>query len=177
MKKHKNKLVILLLSVVALSGSLAYFSAKTDVENIITTGSVDVEIIELDENDDVQTEMEHDRVMPGEEIVKKVRFKNTGNNPSWLRVKVESEFENDNLSDEVVSINFNSENWEEKDGYYYYTEQLEPDSDTSQLFDTIRFSTEMGNEYQNQSMTLKVTAEAVQSEFNGDSVFEVSSWQ
>ena len=48
------------------------------------------------------------------------------------------------------------------DGYYYYNGAVDPKTATTQLFSRVTFSTKMGNEYQNSTVHIYVTAEAVQ---------------
>lgn len=63
-----------------------------------------------------------------------------------------------------------------KDGYYYYKEALKPGEVTAPIFTAVTFKPEMGNEYQNATATVDVSAQAVQTANNGDTVMDAKGW-
>ena len=66
-------------------------------------------------------------------------------------------------SKRLLTLDLNDSDWVPgMDGYYYYTGALAPQAATSKLFNHVTFSTDMGNEYQNTTVHIYVTAEAVQ---------------
>ena len=63
--------------------------------------------------------------MPSMEVSKIVRIRSTSSQTAWIRVSVEKVMELAYQTDEeidlsLIQINFDNENWIEKDGYYYY---------------------------------------------------------
>ena len=74
-------------------------------------------------------------------------------------------------------INFDTEKWTEgEDGYWYYNKALESGETTAPLFDTVEFALKMGNEYQESTCVIDVTAQAVQTANNGSSALEAAGW-
>ena len=47
---------------------------------------------------------------------------------------------------------------------------------TDILFDTVTFAPQMGNEYQNCTANIKISAQAVQTANNGKTVLEAKGW-
>ena len=133
MKKKQILACAIIVSCLSLSayGTIAYFTADAIATNVITSGNIKIDLKETaipeDGGDPVPFE---DRigVMPGNEISKIVQVENTGSQAAYIRVSVDKEIL---LKDEtagepdlsLISWNFNEENWEEKDGFYYYKEQ------------------------------------------------------
>lgn len=175
---RKSHIVIGLLIIFAgLSTTLAYFSASKEVRNIITTGSVSLEIIELDEKGEPYPSEGYFSIMPGQEITKDVKVINTGNHPIWLRVDVKKVFANKNLETKLINLNINEKDWAYQDGFFVYRKQLKPLETTESLFDTVFFSPVMGNNYKNELFSINIKAQAVQSEYNGSSINEIKSWK
>ena len=171
-KKINYILLILIVSTVYLS-TLSYFTASKRVKNIITTGSVDLEIIETDEKGNPFPSSGIFNVLPASTITKDVKVKNTGLHPMWIRVAVEINFLDNTLDESVVSLNYNNQDWIYKDNYFYYNKILYPNKTTESLFDTVNFKETMGNEYKNASLIINIHADGVQSEFNGDEVTKI----
>lgn len=172
-----SSLLIALLSLLAFN-TVAYYSSKETVTNVITTGSIDLDIVEvgLDGKEFPLTGV--DRVTPGSIIVNNVSIKNSGNNPMWLRVKAITAFSNETLDTEVASLDFNLNDWTYDDGWYYYNEIIEANHASNELFSSVTFSSDsMDNKYQNSTFTLKIVAEAVQSENNGNSGRLAFGWE
>ena len=87
----------------------------------------------------------------------------------------------DEQVESAIHLNLNSHEWIlGEDGFYYYKEPLKNNEITSHLFTTVRFDGNMGNEYQNSTLTINVFAQAVQTANNaipadGD-VTDVEGW-
>ena len=77
---------------------------------------------------------------------------------------------------DLITISFNEADWTLIDGWYYYKGTIKAGEKTEMLFDTVSFSKDMGNEYQNATATLNSTAQAVQADHNGDNVFTAKGW-
>ncbi len=189
----KKKILLISALVLCLStataGTLAYFTDSEKAHNVITTGGVGIEIVEKTEDGSgVEVDFPKDGVdgvMPGTAVSKIVRVKNTGESDAWIRVKLDSAVigadgselpemiaENEPVMDyEILS------GWiDGNDGYYYYEQIVAPEAFTDNLIEHVVFHTGMGNEYQNCTANLIVSAQAVQSDNNGSSVLEANGW-
>lgn len=176
---------ILILSVLAIliamiaAGSLAYYTADTKAHNVITTGDVAIRLNEW--ADEARTEKFENQtgVMPGKDVTKIVEVKNVGTGSAWVCVQmfVDVYAENgEGLPPEPVKLDINDTDWTYQDGYYYYNKPLAPGATTEPLFTTVSFDEQMGNEYQNAKAMIDITAIAVQSANNGETVLEATGW-
>lgn len=183
----KRKLLITVLVMLILSmsvvGSLAYFTQEETSHNVITTGSIEIELIEKAIVDGEEADFENvDSVVPGAEISKIVNVKNTGENAAYIRMSVKKSIE---LAKEItgtpdlslIVLDFNTADWTDGgDDYWYYKTALEAGATTSPLFTTVTFSPEMDNMYQCSTANVDVSAQAVQSANNGDSALTAAGW-
>ena len=182
---------ILCLSIIAImlailaAGTIAYFTAEGRARNVITTGSINITVVEQQKREDdttvVYPKEPITNVMPGAEISKIVTIRNDGKSTAWIRVKVGTEIElvgEGKADTSLVVLNFDDENWTEKDGYYYYNKPVDPTGSTAALFDTVKFDPRMGNEYQNCTVNINIYAQAVQTANNNPEggVTEVKGW-
>lgn len=191
---------ILLLAVLAMfvsvtaTGTLAYFNAKDKAHNVISSGKVDIELVEktIDESG-AKIDFPEEGIggaMPGTSVSKIVSVANTGETDAWIRVWVEAEIQKASGSNagsatvdlplkiqkvngdyvNAISWKVNDEKWicEEENGMYcyYYKEPVKGGDSTDILFETVKFAAEMGNEYQNCKVLIDVSAEAVQTANN-----------
>lgn len=181
----KNKLfaiaIVALVLATLAAGSLAYFTDEATAHNVITTGDVDIELREW--ADAARTKRFPQNgvsgVMPGTEVTKIVEVANVGSGAAWVRVRVSKSIvkaDNNSGDASLMALDFNTTDWTEQDGYYYYNQPLQPGATTTPLFTTVRFSTAMGNEYQNADAAVKVTAQAVQTANNGTSALTAAGW-
>ncbi len=182
---------ILCLSVFAImlailaAGTIAYFTAEGRAHNVITTGSINITVVEQQMGENGTT-VEYPKnpitnVMPGAEISKIVTIRNDGKSTAWIRVKVGTEIKlvGEGVADtSLIVLNFDDKNWTEKDGYYYYNKPVDPTESTTALFDTVKFDPQMGNEYQNCTVNINIYAQAVQTANNNPEggVTEVKGW-
>ena len=179
--------VVALLAVVS-GGTLAYFTADETAHNIITSGSVEIDLVEKTQLPD-GTFADFPAggisgVMPGTVVSKIVSVKNIGLSEAWVRIKVESTIVGvngeelpDELPDGTPVIGFDvSENWIEKDGCYYFKNPVAAGEMTDNFIEEVVFDLLMGNEYQNCTANLIVYAEAVQTANNGKSVTDAKGW-
>lgn len=184
MKKRIITLAILAICIsIAAYGTLAYFTYEDTATNIITTGNLKIALIETSENADgthVPFEDVYD-VMPGTDISKIVQVKNVGGFAAWIRISVDKAIQlAEGVTGEVdldlVALDFNSSDWTERDGYYYYNRALNPGETTEPLFTTVTFSARMSNMYQHSTAVIKVDAQATQVANNGSTVFDAAGW-
>lgn len=199
---------ILAISVVALCAAvlgyatLAYFTTQAIAHNVITTGGIDVEIVEKQADGTPFPEEGVSGIVPGTEVSKIVTVKNREkSSESWVRVGVAVKITDGNgtllnpagnalptiitgTSGEkidVVTLDINTTDWiEGEDGYYYYRTSMAPGEVTTPLFQTVGFAPEMGNEYQGCRVMIDIDAQAVQTANNpipdGGDVTGVKGW-
>jgi len=188
MKKMKLKALVLALLLILLgtvsAGTLAYFTADETAHNVITSGGVAIELVEqIDEAGTLWPEKGVTGVMPGENVTKIVTVKNTGASDAWIRVlltKAVLTEAGDSLDSGKITYEINP-GWvrneaDPKDEYYYYTEKVSPGKSTGPIIKAVRFDAEMGNEYQNCTVSVDVSAQAVQVANNGADVLEAKGW-
>ena len=170
---------VVICLAIAATGTLAYFTAEDMAHNVITSGGVEIAVQEwADENK--QTPFENlEGIMPGMTVTKIAEIKNTGASDAWVRVKVEKSIKlkgKGTPDTGLVELALNTADWTEKDGYYYYKEALKPGEVTAPIFTAVTFKADMGNEYQNATATVDVSAQAVQTANNGTSALTASGW-
>lgn len=176
-----------MVSLIAYT-TYAVLTAQGKTQNVITTGNVRIKLYDtaFDGDEEVSFPAQGIEIMPSRTVTKMVYVENTGGNPCYVRIKLDTSVTFENQEDYVepsedIMMNIDSENWlNGNDGYYYYKKELLPGSFTEKLFDEVEFSKNMGNEYQGATISISVSAEAVQSENNsigqGQSILEVKGW-
>jgi len=190
MKKQRIFLAAALICCLALAGggTLAFFTAQETAYNVITTGELAMDLVEM-HNGALWPENGVSGVMPGDEIEKIVTVENIGSVDFYTRVKVtgqillEGKEEPIEMKPEHVElVGLNDEDWiKGEDGYYYYNTALAASADatpteTAPLFTAVRLKPELGNEYQNATLTVLVEAQAVQSRNNGTGPLDAIGW-
>lgn len=189
MKKKTFALALMAIYVAVLvGGSLAYFTAEDRAINVITIGSVDIEIKEYDDEgkEIIYDENLEDKGMPdsfkniepGQRIVKKVDIENRGKSTAWIRAKIidgvtaAEKLGGGALSADVVRYNVNhlqtipqmEGEWVQSGEYWYYSLPVEP-TEVVTLFDVVTFDgPSMGNAYQGCVTNIQIHADAVQYE-------------
>lgn len=195
MKKKILSITVIAICLAVLGYSTLAFFADTSpvVHNVITSGGIDVEIVETTDEIDPETGKPRpfedvSGVMPGGKVSKIVTVVNKDNSSeSWIRVWVNiaiSEPGNPILNPtiknlpltitnaageviDVVTLDINGEDWvQDEDYYYYYKTPVAPSEVTEPLFENVKFAPEMGNEYQNCKVLIDIHAEAVQTANN-----------
>ena len=161
-------------------GTWAYFSAVGRADNVITMGSVKLALHDEDGTGQPFTTVS---AMPGSVVDKVVYVENVGSGAFYTRVKITPEVVAANgelvpLTDRsLLTLDLNDTDWiPGTDGYYYYNGTLSPKAATSKLFNHVTFSKDMGNEYQNTTVHIYVTAEAVQTA-NLDKYGPIDVWK
>ena len=161
----KRKLFVIAVIALCLSlmaaGTLAYFTAEDTAHNVITSGGIDIELKEWADKDKTEPFPAHgvSGVMPGAEVTKIVEVENTGSGEAWVRVKVTKDIQ---LAEGVQGDVDN--------------EPLAPGETTDPLFASVAFAPTMDNRYQNSTATVDVSAYAVQTANNGETVLEAKGW-
>lgn len=174
--------VLVCLSI-AMTGTLAYFTADDVAHNVITTGKVNIALQEWADEDQTVPFENLEGVMPGNEITKIAIVENTGTAPAWIRVKIDiavtKQIGNEvlTLPSDKVTVNIDTKSWKlGTDGYYYYQKALDKGAKTEPIFTSVLFDKSMNNDYQGSTASVDVFAEAVQTANNGANVKEASGW-
>ena len=180
MKKKLFSLAVICICLSVVSaGTLAYYTANETAHNVITSGNVDIELLET--TDDGTAFANVTGVMPGTDVSKIVRVKNIGSNDAYIRVQVEKAIQlaagqTGEVDLNLLTLDYNNTDWTEREGYYYYNKVLAPKATTEPLFTKVAFSDAMGNIYQNSTASVYVYAQATQTANNGENVFEANGW-
>lgn len=182
--------IFMIIAMFALVfSSYAWFTSTiASSNNNISTGTAGVKLVELtypEENGGTTgTELDPINVMPGYVAIREIYAHNTGDIPLYVRARTETSISLAQLySAQVASVdpslilfNIDEENWIKNGDYYYYAHSLLSNQTTPEFFSEITFSSAMGNEYKNSTITVKVIFEMVQATNNGASVLEAVGW-
>lgn len=175
----KSKIILFLCILTMISGIFIYgtyanYVVSSKATNIITTNEVKIELIEKTCTEDgiieeFDTEMIH-TVYPGDSFSKIPYVENTGTEPCYVRIHIDTEYH------EYLVFDIN-ENWIKEEtsenagnGWYRYNKILEVGETTEPIFTTVTFSPSMGNEFIGEKITVELKADAVQSEHNDEFV-------
>lgn len=189
----KKKVLLLATLAIATSviatGTLAYYNAEDKAHNVITSGNIKVELVETtnekDANGNPVPFEDVNGVMPGQTVSKIVQVENTGESDAYVRIKVEKEISLNpgntapsNYNPIVIDYATGSDStaWTKSGDYYYYNSPLEPGKLTSPLFTEVFFKESMGNEYQNCTVEIDVSAYATQVANNGTNALDAKGW-
>lgn len=189
MKRNKRIIAVLAITsilAVMVFQTLAFFTAEDTALNRVTMGNVAL-ILNDDTINPETEELEpfpvegFDLVMPGDVIDKIVSVTNDGDNPIWVRIRLDRSIllagEAANVDFNVLGLDLNDEDWTEgADGWFYYNEVLAPGETTENLFTQVTFPTSLGNEFMNAEVEIDVLAQGVQSQNNGLTVQEAAGW-
>lgn len=190
-KRMKKRLaccaMLCILISLVVNSTLAYFTAEDTARNVITSGGIDVQVVEkqlvggaLENYPDTPVS-----IMPGSAVSKIVSVKNL-DGPAWVRMAYTVTIRDANgktvgLSaqqrDQIITIDTDTANWTYKSGWWYCNKALATGEETKPLFTQVVFSgSEMGNAYQNCTIMIDVTAQAVQKAHNGNTVMDAAGW-
>ena len=164
----------------AINGSLAYFTGQKIAHNVITSGNIDIELVEMAKVGDELVPFEDvDGMMPGSAASKIVYVTNTGANDAYVRIKLDMvvELAREGEADlSLINLDLNTTAWTEKDGYYYYNKLLAPNASTEPLFTEVTFDKQMGNVFQGSTVSIDVYAQATQVANNGATALDAKGW-
>lgn len=179
--------ILICLSIIT-SGTLAYYTASDTARNVITSGGVDIAIEEWQQTDGGLVPYPKDKpihVMPSVTVSKIVTVRNN-DAESFIRAKLtvtvlDADGEVMELTDAqrnaVIHLTINSEDWTQKDGWWYYIEAIDTGDVTEPLLTAVSFDgPNMTNEYQNCTIEIDVNAQAVQRANNSDYVLDALGW-
>ncbi len=186
----KKKIIALTLALVCISalavgGTMAAVTEDGVAHNVITTSGVDIELKEYQIVEGEKKDFPKDGltgVMPDTTQSKIVQVYNKDiGATAWIRVKVVKDIQlapgkSGDVDLSLIKLNINTDFWEEKDGFYYYKEELKHSETTQPLFTEVHFDKTMGNLYQESTATVKIIAQAVQTSKNGSSAMTAQGW-
>ena len=178
--------ILICLSIIT-SGTIAYYTTADTARNVITSGGVEVKVVEQQlVNGSLQPYPSQPiPVMPATTVSKIVSVQST-QQPAWVRMNYsltvyDSNSEKMEIPTEelnrVIVIETDDNNWTQKDGWWYYNTAIKSGETTKPLFEEVVFSGPyMDNKYQNCTVVIDVTAQAVQQANNGDTVWDALGW-
>ncbi len=160
MKKNVFFSLLAVLCVAAIT-SVAYSKWETMniTRNYTTLASVEGVIKE--------EYIQDSPVYPGGNMKKVSQIMNTGTVPAVVRVNVEKGWDDVSLNTDKVEIQFNDEDWLQKDGYCYYKKIIMPGELSAPLTVGFRLSEKAGNEYAGKKGNITLSMEMVQAEGGG----------
>ncbi len=171
MNKIKARLLlvaaIVIIGTLLSQGSLAYYTNIGKAVNVVTSGSIKMQIIEKGQGN-TEYPVDGVYVMPGDVVTKKVSVKSLSDHPFYLRVKVVYGVNSTELSaEDCFKLNINEQDWIYSDGWYYYKKPVSSGEETSNVFSQVEIvGNKVDNSYIGKTLTLTVKADAVQSENN-----------
>lgn len=182
MKKRTTLIVaaVALGALLTVGGTLAWFTDTETATNVITTGNVDITLTEVaptpEKNVDSWTATANDKggvsygnILPGEVISKDPTVTNTGANPAYVRVKATvTPIEELDLTGIVYKKD--GKIVTPDNGYFYCETIMQPNASGYTPFDSVEFPDTWDNDYADATITITVTAEAIQAENLGDNV-------
>ena len=192
-----------LVAVVGIGATLAYFTDKADIQNVITMGHVDINLTENKVEKDADGEyvpvgetelteegLTFEDVVPGQTVPKNPTItveEDSENCYVRATVTVESQdIDKDvldlltkKLTDQILSTAGSNWTYNGKDGYFYYGSELKA-AEKAVLFETVTIPGEWDNAVADKSFSIKIAAEAVQSKYVDDVLVKdgekVSGW-
>ena len=187
----KKKLFYIAVIVICLSlitgGTYAYFTTSDTARNVITSGGVEITVVEQQlVNGTLQPYPSQPiPVMPTTKVSKIVSVQST-KQAAWVRMNYtltvydvdgkKMDIPADDLA-KVIVIETDATNWTLKDGWWYYNTAVGSGDMTKPLFEEVEFSgPNMDNKYQNCTVLIDVTAQAVQKANNKETVLEALGW-
>lgn len=188
MKKRIFAMAVVLICISILaSTTIAYFTDVGTARNVITSGGIEVNVVEQQLVNGVLRPYPGKLipVMPAATVSKIVSVQSIGQ-AAWVRVSCtvtvydaegkEMEIPASELA-KVIVIEPDSANWTPKDGWWYYNAPIKSGDTTEPLFEEVVFSgPDMDNKYQNCTVEIVVTAQGVQQANNGTTVMEALGW-
>ena len=181
----RTKLNMLLIALAAIvvtlcsQTTLAYYSTVGKATNVVTSGQIRLMIHEYTA-DGSRFPEQGVYIIPGDIVSKKVDVENVCDHPFYLRVKLVNGIDSEALSaEDIFKVDLNEHDWTLcDDGYIYYNQILPPGQTTPAVFTQVEIvGDRVDQNYIGKTLTLTVTAQAVQSENNpAEFPWEASGW-
>ena len=173
--------IVLIIALLLVGGTMAYFNADDTAHNVIATKELDIDLIEWADMDKTVPFPEEGitGALPGDSIIKIPEVRNTNLSDAWIRVAVKKSItlSGAGIPDtSLIKLNINTEYWEEQDGYYYYKGKLEAGETTEPLFTTVTLDKSMDDMYRDCTISIDIIAQGVQTANNGTSALAAEGW-
>ena len=188
MKKKFLYIAAIIICLAIITGNtLAYFTASDIARNVITSGGVQIELVEQQLVNGILQPYPNQpiKIMPATTVSKIVSIENK-DQTAWIRINYTITAWNENGDkmdataaelEAFVVVKPDTVNWIWKDGWWYYSEPVRVGETTKPLFEEVEFSgLNMGNQYQGCTVRIDVSAQAVQQANNGSTVMEAAGW-
>ena len=148
-----------------ISGIYALNEEMNDIQNGLSTSSVDIEIKEYNQNNELFQE-DGKEVMPGDEIILIPKVNNLGIE-CYIRTKITYTINNTAFSS-LDYIEGNYSNWTKKGEYYYY-DSIFGKEETVDLFNKVLVPDNLSSEYNGKKITITIVVDAIQAKnFTGN---------
>ena len=169
--KAKARLLLIalaaILATVLTQPTLAYYTVTGKATNVVTSGDIQLKIHERTaDGSDFPEEGVY--IIPGDIVSKQVSVENVCGHPFYLRVKLVSGSDNQDLSaEDCLKLNIDTSNWTYLEGFYYFNRILQPGETTPALFTQVEIvGSKVDQRHIGSTLSLTVNAYAVQSENN-----------
>ena len=173
--------ILLLLLIFSFLSSSAFFAKSIKTDNIISFGELKLKLINntLDEKGREIAVTEENEKITASKVSRIIKVKNVCDNSMYVRVKIELTGETEQTTfnaDSYAKYNFDDEKWKKQGEWFYYLAVLSPNEITGNLIEELEFDIDrLGSDFLGSTVTLKVSAQAVQSEHN-TSILEAHGW-
>jgi len=171
--------VVAIIFVFMTQPTVAYYTTIGTATNVVTSGGIELTIHEHTADGSKFPE-QGVYIIPGDIVSKVVTIENTCGHPFYLRAKLIDGVNSAELSsEECFDININTAKWElREDGWLYYKDILQPGATSEPVFTEVEIvGAAVNNKYIGKTLTLTVSAQAVQSENNpADFPWEADGW-
>ena len=180
--RAKAKLLLIALAAILVTvltqPTLAYYTTIGRATNVVTSGSLQMQIIEKS-GDGSDFPEEGVYIIPGDIVSKQVSVRNICDAPFYLRVKLIHGSTNEALNpEECLRMDINTAEWTLVDGYYYFNRILQPGESTSNLFTQVEIvGSQVDQTHVGSMLSITVDAQAVQSQNNpAENPWEALGW-
>ena len=143
---------LLFFITMTVSGIYALSDSIDRIENPLSLAYVDIKLESEQGNDDV--------LLPGEEVDFSSRVTNLAID-CYLRFKMEATIKDTKVNYDELSIDVDSSKWKLIGDYFYYTSVFTKDESVT-LFEKFVIPSDLDNDYANEKIVIKITAEAIQ---------------
>ena len=180
--RAKGRLLIIALAAILLTvltqPTLAYYTTIGKATNVVTSGDIQL-VIHEKTADGSNFPAEGVYIMPGDIVSKQVSVENVCGHPFYLRVKLVSGSDNQDLTaEDCLKLNIDTSNWTYLEGFYYFNRILQPGETTPALFTQVEIvGSKVDQSHIGSTLSLTVNAYAVQSENNpAEHPWDASGW-
>ena len=175
---------VIIVASLVVGSTLAFFTDKGEVNNVITIGKVNITLTEPKFQNLTHNTYKVDGVTPNEVITKDPTITNVGDHDAYIRCKVSVTGLNDTQMQQLINgIAFN-EGWVKSGDYYYFKDVLPKKpatgESTAKLFDTVTIPSAWDNSIVGKEFAIHITAEAIQEDNfkpTRDSNQNITAWQ